>query len=154
MWSKKKRTSRSRRGRSCRNANGAFMVALVPFGFSKALERFILEPFNGLYEPHCLRTQQTAIIIRHIDVCLCHEAATRSWLLVNAVLNVTQTCNESRRRLKLLVEDPGQVKVKSAFWLLFKPVGIVGRRYFRVAEITERDPKVSAGSGHFWIQWR
>ena len=32
--------------------------------------------------------------------------------------------------MELLVEEPGQVNVKWAFWLLFKPFGLVGEMVF------------------------
>jgi hypothetical protein len=48
---KKREPAVHRKSRPCRNADGAVMVALVPLVFSKALERFIWETINGLFEP-------------------------------------------------------------------------------------------------------
>jgi hypothetical protein len=45
----------------------------------------------------------------------------------NSELISMQRNEETKRRLGLLVEDPGQVKVKSVFWLLFKLVGDPGQ---------------------------
>ncbi|MBC2742445.1 MAG: hypothetical protein HGJ93_05180 [Desulfosarcina sp.] len=62
---------------------------------------------------------------------------------------------KNERRSVLLVEDLWQVKVKSVFWLLFKPVGIDDEGVVRVEEITERDKKTPAcPHGRFGFQWR